>query len=1113
MAILINPPADYSPPIKGVTNEKTSELPTSNGILNSVHSGAAPNLPSTACPFLSGISHSPEDPIAAKPIEEFANILQNNKVLASTGCTPQFCQAGRATHIDEPRNGENRPLETIKAEASGFLWEMWKDGVYTEDQYNHRLEEVLQKLDADAVQGTVWINGKKTPGITATWTQNSEELLHGLRLAWKNSRKCIMRSHYLELRLCDLRHVKTSAGMIAAVIEHTEKAYNDGKIQPTGATEPHYEKRNFVAYLQPDGTILGDPSNVELTTDIMALGWKPPQPKTQWDILPLVAMAENDAPALGELPEKLRELIDIRHPQYETAFESLGLKWYRFPALSRLGFDIGGVQYTAAPFVGWYMDAEIGVRNLADGSRYDALFRVAQAIGLDMESYRQREEYKEVESLEDLPDHEQLLWMSRAQNELNYAVRYSFIVAGVSCSGTLAASNDYCRFDEEHVRVHGYRLNADPYWLAPPQGSIVPIWHRGGAPNYQPKPMITRHRFDPVKTWVRGGRKRGTWVSIGEGGAIVSAAFGKSYRACSDVFQVCKELAAPSMVSRTGMTVPKALSMSVNPNIYIHYCSTGTTAVTLAEKLHQRVQKQLKIPCTIGNLNTLQIPSLPRNSTLLLLVSTTGTGDIPANGKSFSAQLDTLREKYSKGNNLSHINVAIFGVGDVGYAATFNGAAKIIESFWKDVGAKFVKGGVVMTDVSVEAMPLSAFNRWWRNLKATLSGDVSADTAPEMESPEDAFAAQSRMLQTFRKSMLLSKYSSHMENDRIATITLDLLGATYRPMSHLRILPTNHPSKVNRTLHMLGIADGQQPVPFATKGLQPSWSEFLREFVDLEGEFKELTWLERGGFHIKRRADATNGQPEREGGGGYPVFDMLERLTELKGGEAVATSDALRLDICLAMPLLRPRSFSVASAAPSSSSISTVDLLIKIHPHGRFSSTFLSKHTPASALLISPIPSFPGQPLLSLHNKPILAVATGSGVAPLQSLLQYRLHATRAANIAGERSPFADSQITLIVGLKKGDCWIVRDVIGGEAMALGLVEALVVVPSNGGKLRVQDCLIGAGGEESLRERMREGWAYVCGSKAMVRGVCERLSAIMNEDVVEAMGKRYIQEVF
>ncbi len=57
------------------------------------------------------------------------------------------------------------------------------------------------------------------------------------------------------------------------------------------------------------------------------------------------------------------------------------------------------------------MDAEIGVRNLADTFRYNMLPKVAEAIGFNVDEYRQREEYKAIEGLQDLPDHEQLLWL------------------------------------------------------------------------------------------------------------------------------------------------------------------------------------------------------------------------------------------------------------------------------------------------------------------------------------------------------------------------------------------------------------------------------------------------------------------------------------------------------------------------------------------------------------------------------------------------------------------------------------------------------------------------------------------------------------------------------
>ena len=88
---------------------------------------------------------------------------------------------------------------------------------------------------------------------------------------------------------------------------------------------------------------MGDPAQVQLTKDIIALGWQLPTPKTRWDILPLVAMAEGGEPVFGTLPPELTQLVSISHPQYPKVAD-LNLNWGKFPALSRLGFDIAGVQ-------------------------------------------------------------------------------------------------------------------------------------------------------------------------------------------------------------------------------------------------------------------------------------------------------------------------------------------------------------------------------------------------------------------------------------------------------------------------------------------------------------------------------------------------------------------------------------------------------------------------------------------------------------------------------------------------------------------------------------------------------------------------------------------------
>ena len=73
---------------------------------------------------------------------------------------------------------------------------------------------------------------------------------------------------------------------------------------------------------------------------------------------------------------------------FSTGLRPSGLKWHALPALSGMRLEIGGVNYTAAPFNGWYMGTEIGARDFADASRYNVLPVIAEKMGLDTRSER-----------------------------------------------------------------------------------------------------------------------------------------------------------------------------------------------------------------------------------------------------------------------------------------------------------------------------------------------------------------------------------------------------------------------------------------------------------------------------------------------------------------------------------------------------------------------------------------------------------------------------------------------------------------------------------------------------------------------------------------------------
>lgn len=131
---------------------------------------------------------------------EFQQARDHHPILASTGCTKAFCQAGRATHTDEPRIGENRAVEVIEQEAEGFLRELHRERFFDSDEaFAHRLNGVIAEIKAGASEGVIR-DGRLHGRIGGNWQQTPAELEFGLRRAWRNARKCIMRSHCEDLK-------------------------------------------------------------------------------------------------------------------------------------------------------------------------------------------------------------------------------------------------------------------------------------------------------------------------------------------------------------------------------------------------------------------------------------------------------------------------------------------------------------------------------------------------------------------------------------------------------------------------------------------------------------------------------------------------------------------------------------------------------------------------------------------------------------------------------------------------------------------------------------------------------------------------------------------------
>ena len=210
----------------------------------------------------------------------------------------------------------------------------------------------------------------------------------------------------------------------------------------------------------PDNSILGDKVNTEITEIALKLGWQPPEPKTPFDLLPLIIQASSASPILiREIPEKDHLFIPITHPQYREVFDRYKIKWYAIPALSHKILEIGGIEYTGCPFNGWYMSTEISGRNFTDPYRYDYKMQIATDLGLNTDSNLS-------------------LWFEKVQTILNEAVIYSYSQMKVSIVDQYTASESFMQHFKKETKVRGF-CPADWVWLVPPvAGGMTEIFHQ-----------------------------------------------------------------------------------------------------------------------------------------------------------------------------------------------------------------------------------------------------------------------------------------------------------------------------------------------------------------------------------------------------------------------------------------------------------------------------------------------------------------------------------------------------------------------------------------------------------------------------------------------------------
>lgn len=506
-----------------------------------------------------------------------------------------------------------------------------------------------------------------------TYYLKETELIYGAKLAWRNAARCVGRIQWSKLQVFDARFTTNANEMFEALCNHIKYATNKGSLRSAITILPQRVKSlnndwriwnsqliGYAGYKNKEtNQIIGDPANVEITEICQKLGWK--GKGTRFDILPLVLSANGGPPQMFTLPEDLVLRVKIKHPKYKW-FEELNLEWYALPAVANMMLDVGGLQFTAAPFSGWYMVTEIGTRDLGDSNRYNVLEEVAQRMGLNTRSNMS-------------------LWKDKAVVELNIAVLDSFQTAGVTIVDHHTATDTFMTHLSNEQRLRG-GCPADWVWLVPPTaGSTTQVFHQEMVsyhllPNYEYQEPVWKN-FDWL-AWEKleekkrdqeaNNRKRIDSLAAANNNNINDFSPRSSTNHCFSSLSPTSKAVLNSngeltprklrfkeiarAVKFTSKLFGKALSRRIKATI-LYATETGKSE-RFANKLAQTFSCAFNVH--LMSMSDYDMTCLEHEALLLVVTSTFGNGDPPENGELFAKHLAAVKLTGDTSPDIDSIN-------------------------------------------------------------------------------------------------------------------------------------------------------------------------------------------------------------------------------------------------------------------------------------------------------------------------------------------------------------------------------------------------------------------------------------------------------------------------
>lgn len=1054
----------------------------------------------------------------------------------STPCTPQVC-LGSAMAL--PSRTAPRSPKEIVAEAEDFFQQYFSS---------------IRRLNSP-VHLSRWEQVQKEVAETGTYQLTQTELIYGTKLAWRNAARCIGRIQWSKLQVFDCRSVTTTSGMFEALCTHIKYSTNKGNIRSAITVFPQrtdgkhdYRVWNsqlcgYAGYRQPDNSIIGDPMHVEFTELCLKLGWK--GKGSQFDILPLVLSANGHDPEYFDIPEDLILEVPILHPRYEW-FADLNLKWYALPAVSNMMFDCGGIQFTAAPFNGWYMSTEIGCRNFGDSHRLNLLEVVAKNMGLDTRS-------------------PVTLWKDKALIECNLAVLYSFQIKGVTIVDHHTASESFMKHLENEVRLRN-GCPADWVWIVPPMsGSATPVFHQEMALYYLKPSYEYQEPAWKVHVWKKGRDSA------------------NQIRKTRRKFHF-KQIARA--VKFTSKLFGKALSKRIKATI-LYATETGKSE-GYAKKLEEIFGHAFNTQ--VYCMSDYDVSSIEHEALLLVVASTFGNGDPPENGEEFAKNLYAMKlnengvapsdsenisiaasKSFIKANSkselrtckkqlnrldslrgsttenvlaetfgpLSNVRFAVFGLGSSAYP-NFAAFAKYVDNLLGELGGErimtlacgdemsgqeqaFTKWAPEIFKIACEAFCLDdddTLNEATKSLQTqylteqTLRIVVRAETVNATEKS----LAKCHGRQGIEASRIIGRLNLHGNKASRATLQVRFeTDMKYHPGDHMGVFPRNRKEIVEGIIYRLkDLEDPDVPIELQTlqetqtsNGITKTWlphdkrpicsiRDMFSCYLDITtppnpGLLKYFASIAENDEDRKKLGLLSRDPEEYEDWRHYRFPHLLEVLEEFS---SVRPSTALLIAF---LPLLQPRFYSISSSPlkyPNEVhlTVAVVQYITQDDKgplHYGVCSNYLQDVTIGSDVYVF-IRNAPSFYLPKSMTIPIITVGPGTGIAPFRAFWQHRSALLEKQQTLGRMLLFFGCrQKELVLYQREKDEMVSRGVMQKVFLALSREP-------NHPKRYVQQDLQEQATEIYKIMAMEDGHFYVCGDCTMAEDVYRTLRNILQK---------------